>query len=139
MSVRYFLIQMERGPDTQGKNGPIPTWRPRHIFDLPPGIEKWESMGNARRFMLLRVTGTDAALDALDALAGVVELPDTIGPVRLNRIENALAQRGLVVDFDGVTSGLEAAQRVMAAVQAMVASETPADRQALATLMLSGN
>jgi hypothetical protein len=89
--------------------------------------------------MLARVTASDAALDALDALPGVVELPDTIGPARLTRIETALATRGITVDFTGVTTGLEVAQRIMAAIQAMVAVETPAERAALAEQMLSGN
>jgi hypothetical protein len=140
MSTRYFLVQMERGADVQMKSRLVPSWQPRHVSALISGAdEKWESMGNARRFMLVRVTASDAKLDALDALPGVVELPDTIGPARLTRIENALAQRGLTVDLDGTASGLEAAQRVMAAVQAMVAAETPAERAALAAQMLSGN
>lgn len=140
MAVRYFIIAMERKADAPMKGGVMmPSWAPRHVMGgFLSADEKWESMGNARRFMLVRVTADDAKLDTLDAMQGVVELPDTIAPARLARIANVLSTRGLTVDFDGVTTGLEAAQRVMAAIQALVASETPEDRAALAQVMLSG-
>jgi len=93
MSTRYFLVAMERGPDKQLKTKLAPTWAPRHLSGVLASTDKWESMGNTRRFMLCRVTAPDATLDALDALPGVVELTDTINPARLNRIQTVLATR----------------------------------------------
>lgn len=138
MSVRYFLVEMARGAAVSFRNKDAASWAPRHLKELAPASAKWESMGNARRWMLVRVTADDALLDTLDAKRGIVELKDNPDNARVGRIRGMLASRQLDADIEGV-NGAEAALRIQAAIQSLVATETKQQRAALAAQMLAGH